>query len=131
MDLKNIKLDCCGGWYERAMETVINDKNFLVEGYRNNTAVNACCVMWAWRGDGIEEEVSEEIAESKSRNRDTVRSMIVYGMIKDFVARKNPDAFEEIEWYDFEGRVDKIAKYLDYWGPAGMRNDALDYMMEV
>lgn len=131
MNLKDIKLNCCGGNYELAMEKVVNDKNFLVEGYRNNTAVNACCVMWAWRGDGIEEEVSEEIAEGKASHPDFARSAIMCELIKNFVAWKNPDAFEEIDWYDFELRVDKIAEYLDYWGPAGMCNDALDYMMEV
>lgn len=131
MNLKDIKLNCCGGNYELAMEKVVNDKNFLVEGYRNNTAVNACCVMWAWRGDGIEEEVSEEIAEGKALHPDVARSAIMCKLVKNFVARKNPDAFEEIDWYDFELRVDKIAEYLDYWGPAGMCNDALDYMMEV
>lgn len=131
MNLKNIKLDCCGGWYERAMETVVNDENFLVEGCRNNTAVNACCVMWAWKGDEIEEEVSEEIAEGRALDPNVARSAIVCELIKNFVAWKNPDAFENIDWYDFEERVERIAYYLDSWGPDGRRIDAIDYMMEV
>lgn len=131
MDLKQIKLDCCAGRFERAMEQVVNDESFLVEGHRNNTAVNACCVMWAWKGDAIEEEVNEEIAEGRSTSRYLCRSAIVDEKIRDFVLKVKPEIWEDVDWYDFEERVDKIAWYLDDWGPGGFRHYALDYMMAV
>ena len=131
MDLKKIMLDCCGGRFDTAMKEVVGDDNFLVEGHRNNTAVNACCVMWAWKGEELEEETINELAEHPLSSRYMILSALVYMVVKEFVRKMFPDKYEDIDWYDFEERVEKIAFYLDDWGPEGQRHYALDYMMAV
>lgn len=88
--------------FEDGWAKLLGDSDFGRPGNRNNTAVNLCCLLHA---GGVEDCVDWFTAF---------------------------DGFVDLPVMDFKETTDAILRvepYLDAWGPEGMEDDALCYMV--
>lgn len=84
------------------LEGLMNDKHFIDDGHRNHDAVNGCIALHVLGYDPEE-------------------------WFGNFFMDRGDELFWQIDIDKFEEHVERVAPYLDGWGPVNNKGQALAY----